>query len=375
MVESILINYKNIFNTMKRIFFYITGFILISFLLVNCKKSDNVGIPPQNVQNITGIAGYGEADFAWTLPSDSSYLYVSISYTDSTGKAVEQKFSRYTTGAAIGGLLPKPYTFTVKTVKDNGAVSSAQTFTVTPNLPAYTIVAQSVSISPDFGAAQINWANVTGKTLGVKIQYQDNTGTTQIYAASTSSALDSSLINKLNATPTNLTITFSDSSGKSSSPVTLSTTPYKEVQFPNSQFSIAGFDSQETSGEPAPNGFATAAIDSNIATYWHTSWSASLPPFPHWIAINLGGPKVVSRVVIYTRQGNKNGMTSFQILGSNDNVNWTLAGTYTFDPTIFTGQSFALSKSARSMKYLKIYATAGKQTYMFLGEVYAYGAG
>jgi len=210
---------------MKRIVFYLFGLLLPCLLLINCKKSDHVGPAPQNVQNLKVVAGYGEVFFSWTTPSDSNFLYVSISYTDGSGKFIEQKFSRHNATASIGGLFTKPYMFMVKTVTSLGAVSTAQSITASPQPPAYIIVAQTISIAPIKAAAKLKWTNTTGKTLGIQIQYIDSTGTTQIIGTSTKKNIDSTIINKLKPVSIKFIVTFSDSSGKRSDPMILTTKP------------------------------------------------------------------------------------------------------------------------------------------------------
>ncbi|WP_298038202.1 family 20 glycosylhydrolase [uncultured Microbacterium sp.] len=51
---------------------------------------------------------------------------------------------------------------------------------------------------------------------------------------------------------------------------------------------ISDVSSEQTTGEPAPNGPAAAAIDGDPATYWHTQWSPSDAPYPHAIVVDLG---------------------------------------------------------------------------------------
>jgi len=113
----------------------------------------------------------------------------------------------------------------VKTVTSLGAVSTAQSITASPQPPAYIIVAQTISIAPIKAAAKLKWTNTTGKTLGIQIQYIDSTGTTQIIGTSTKKNIDSTIINKLKPVSIKFIVTFSDSSGKRSDPMILTTKP------------------------------------------------------------------------------------------------------------------------------------------------------
>lgn len=53
---------------------------------------------------------------------------------------------------------------------------------------------------------------------------------------------------------------------------------------------IASVSSEQTSGEPEPNGPAAAAIDGDPGTYWHSQWSAPEAQYPHSIVVDLGEP-------------------------------------------------------------------------------------
>lgn len=92
---------------------------------------------------------------------------------------------------------------------------------------------------------------------------------------------------------------------------------------------VVDVSSEETSGEPAPNGFATAAIDGDVNTYWHTEWSSGSPNYPHSIVLQ---PKVATENGVtckmsgfeYTaRQGADNGRAEgYEIYVSKDGKTW-----------------------------------------------------
>jgi len=80
-------------------------------------------------------------------------------------------------------------------------------------------------------------------------------------------------------------------------------------------------DSQETTGE---DGRAVNAIDGDVNTIWHTAWSATNPPPPHWLVINLGAATTVGGFRYLPRQaGAVNGtIAGYQFYLSADGVNW-----------------------------------------------------
>ncbi|GAA4892748.1 hypothetical protein GCM10025789_07360 [Tessaracoccus lubricantis] len=47
-------------------------------------------------------------------------------------------------------------------------------------------------------------------------------------------------------------------------------------------------------GLASPNGYVTAAVDGNAATFWHTQWSGTNPMHPHHVVIDLGSEQEVA---------------------------------------------------------------------------------
>ncbi|WP_198675968.1 phosphocholine-specific phospholipase C [Kribbella monticola] len=84
---------------------------------------------------------------------------------------------------------------------------------------------------------------------------------------------------------------------------------------------VRSFDSQETISENAP---ATKAIDTNLATYWHTKWTSPADPFPHEIQLDLGAVRVVTGLTYLPRQdGSPNGrIGSYELYLSTDGTTW-----------------------------------------------------
>ncbi len=346
--------------------------ILVTFLILNACRKTNDTTHPADVQNITATPGYGLATFTWTFPDDSSYLYVSISYPDSTGRIIEQKYSKYSNTAEIEGLSAKPYSFTVTAINLSGIASSPETITVTPKDPVYAIVAPSLAISPGIGSATIKWNNPTGQAVVIKISYLDSTNTAQILSDSSSKAADSVIISSLLNVETSFTITLADPSGAHGADQLLKTTPLLESKIDKSNWSVTA-DSQETDGEGPVDGFATAAIDNDITTYWHTEWENAQPDYPHWLAVDMKQEVVLSRVELTPRQGKTDGFTSFDIDISNDGINWTAYASNLTLVQNHTAQSFAITSNPK-VRYVRIYATAGVSYYANLAELSIYGS-
>jgi hypothetical protein len=120
-------------------------------------------------------------------------------------------------------------------------------------------------------------------------------------------------------------------------------------------------------------GKASATIDGNINTYWHTDYSVVVP-YPHWVLIDMQAEKHIISVDIANRQrtGTPNavGMKKFKIEGSTDGTTFTSLGEFNFAKTN-DFQSFPVS-SENGWRYLKVTAlepqVAGTN-HTFLAEI------
>ena len=119
-------------------------------------------------------------------------------------------------------------------------------------------------------------------------------------------------------------------------------------------------------------GKASATIDGNIATYWHTNY-AVVVPFPHWLLIDMKAAKQIISIDITNRQAtnpNTSGMKTFKLEGSNDGISFTKFGDYNFAITN-SSQSFPTSSEV-AYRYIKITALTPQragQNHTFLAEI------
>lgn len=122
-------------------------------------------------------------------------------------------------------------------------------------------------------------------------------------------------------------------------------------------------------------GKASALLDGNIATYWHTDYSVVVP-YPHWVLIDMKASQHIISVDITNRQAatpNKVGMKKFRIEGSEDGASFSNLGEFTFAITN-DAQSFPVS-SANGYRYLKVTALEPQVSgtnHTFLGEIDVY---
>lgn len=129
--------------------------------------------------------------------------------------------------------------------------------------------------------------------------------------------------------------------------------------------------SQETVAEAAP---AAMLLDGKIATYWHSEYSVTNPPYPHWVSVDMKTAIRLVSVEITARQNNANAMTKFKLEGSTDGTSWSKLG----DNLVFTGatktpQSFPVSSSTE-IRYLKLTALEGPVKNNFIAEIEAFAS-
>jgi len=137
-------------------------------------------------------------------------------------------------------------------------------------------------------------------------------------------------------------------------------------------WTVTDFSSEEPA-EGAPNGLASAAVDGDVGTFWHSAWSASSPEYPHYFVIDMQETVNMSAVECYRRQGNGGGHTEFKIYTSNDGVNFDDQGTFAFDSQIDDGQMYPLG-SLPEARYFKFEATVGPNNFTFLAEIDVYAS-
>jgi len=136
-------------------------------------------------------------------------------------------------------------------------------------------------------------------------------------------------------------------------------------------WTITGFSSEEP-GEGGANGLATALIDNNLSTFWHSQWDSDTPPeYPHWFTIDMGAPVTITAIEVFRRQGNGNGQTKHQFFTSSDGKTWNDFGTFAMNATVNAGQKFK-STSTPTARYIKYVALEGPDFYAFLAELNVY---
>ncbi|MCK3685430.1 DUF4998 domain-containing protein [Maribellus sp. YY47] len=145
---------------------------------------------------------------------------------------------------------------------------------------------------------------------------------------------------------------------------------FEGIKISKSKWEIVEFSTEEPA-EGAPNGLASAAIDDDLGTFWHTQWNGGNPGYPHHFIFDMKDMVKINKIKAFRRQGDGRGQTEFQILTSLDSVNYTLQGTFGYDPAL---DSMTYNIGSLPMaRYVKYVATKGQNFFAFLAELDIYG--
>ncbi len=128
------------------------------------------------------------------------------------------------------------------------------------------------------------------------------------------------------------TATWRDSAGQEGTAsetlrVDPSAFPQRDLYKGHDELEVVSVTSEQTTSEPAPSGFANAAIDDNPSTYWHTQWSPRTDPYPHAIVLKVKPCETVGCSIngleFTQRQNADNGrVRGYEVYVSADGSTW-----------------------------------------------------
>ena len=145
---------------------------------------------------------------------------------------------------------------------------------------------------------------------------------------------------------------------------------FKGEKIEKTNWEIVDFSTEEP-GEGAPNGLASAAIDNDLSTFWHTQWDGASPGYPHFFTVDMKDVVKINKIETFRRPGDNRGQTRFEIHTSLDGVNYTNQGSFEYDPNS-ASQIYQFGKLPMA-RYIKYTATAGSNFFAFLAELDIYG--
>lgn len=157
---------------------------------------------------------------------------------------------------------------------------------------------------------------------------------------------------------------------------TLSVTFFKitvqPVMYDRTGWKIAGFSSEEASGEGPDNGKAVFVLDNKPATFWHSQWLGASPGPPHYLIIDMGEAKTIHGIALTPRQSNNNGKPSALALETSmDNVTWQQAGTFTMENS--KAEQLKVMSTYNQARYFKLIINESyNASYTHLAELKAF---
>jgi hypothetical protein len=281
----------------------------------------------------------------------------------------------------IDNLNEQSYIFKVHTIDNSGNRSVREQVTGSAYGTKYESALYNRALTGIEGGGTvdsliINWGTATERNTGVKLMYNNGAGepvekmvppeddytVIKDWESEGTMSYQSFYIPEVNAIDT-----FATETAETLLPVFIK---FEGVKIDNSNWEIIDFSTEEPA-EGAPNGLASAAIDGDLNTYWHTQWSGGSPGYPHHFTVDLKDLVKINKIECFRRQGDNRGQTEFQIHTSLDGTNFTNQGTFAYDPNS-ASQAYNLS-SLPMARYVKYIATSGPNFFAFLAELDIYG--
>ncbi|WP_086478512.1 DUF4998 domain-containing protein [Arenibacter amylolyticus] len=237
-------------------------------------------------------------------------------------------------------------------------------------IPAIGEILNNLQFTPVLGGVAMNWSNPEGGVLVFTVEYTVD-GVVKTQTVTSSEVDGEAIISGMDEGEQTIHITLADAYGNSFGPMDYTVTPQPAQLLDKSAWTVIDFSSEEPN-EGAPNGVASATIDGNVNSFWHTQWAGGSPGYPHYVTIDMGAEKTIASFETFRRQGDSRGQTKHQFLVSLDGETWTDLGTFNMDPTTNEGQVYAIP-STPTARYFKYVAVEGPNFYAFLGEINVYG--
>jgi len=240
----------------------------------------------------------------------------------------------------------------------------------------------SISSTARVGAAVVKWVLPADTNMRyIQVRYIKNGRVIKTNASTfTDSCLITGLLNKIDYTFEVQSFNKNDVGGAilSAGPVTpirrSIDTSYTFAEIPLTASMLTTF-TQESSEGPKTN-----LADGNISTYWHSAWSGSTAPLPHWIQINFNSEILFGGFKYWMRQGSSTGgrPNQWDVQSSPDGITWTTQWAslpaLAVDPVTAEFQQMVNTPIASKFIKVRILATPENTTYTHLGEFKALGA-
>ena len=249
------------------------------------------------------------------------------------------------------------------------------------NLPTPNSVT-TITTAARVGGAVVKWKLPSDTNMRyIQVRYLKNGRVINTNASTyTDTCLITGLLNKLDYTFEVQSFNRNDVGGDilSAGPVkpirrTIDTT-YTYAEIPLTATMLTTY-TQETTEGPKTN-----LVDGNIATYWHSAWSGTTAPLPHWIQISFANEVLFGGFQYWMRQGGaaSDRPTQWDVQTSTDGTIyttvWTSLPNLVVDPSTAMFQQLVTRPFKTKFVKVRILTNQGGKTYTNLGEFKALGA-
>lgn len=244
-------------------------------------------------------------------------------------------------------------------------------------LPPLMGILESLTVNPVLGGVKVEWKNADQNEINVKVEYIGVDGTTAMVSNFESTDVDGSgVISGMSTSEQTIKVTVSDLLGSSFGPREFTTAPKPAVKIDKSGWTVIDFSSEEPTEAnwgPPIQGSAAAAIDDDLSTFWHSSWSTyGQPPYPHHFTVDMGKDVTIASFESFTRENKTGGHKKVKFEVSTDNVNWTDLGEFDVANDTNDGQISAIPSNPIA-RYFRFTALEGPNYFTYLGEINVYG--
>jgi uncharacterized Fe-S center protein len=171
----------------KVTFAILLPFIIAAFIFTACGKNPDTDksdtIPPIEVTNLFGAPGDGQITLSWRDPGDKDLKEVEVTYSS---KDTTIKIAKGVQTTVVNGLTnDTPYTFTLKTVDENGNKSAGVTSDpYTPVIPPTVYLTTDISSEGLLAIYEaLGRKPATGQKVAVKISTGESTNSNHLRPA------------------------------------------------------------------------------------------------------------------------------------------------------------------------------------------------
>ncbi|WOD44137.1 DUF4998 domain-containing protein [Hwangdonia lutea] len=228
-----------------------------------------------------------------------------------------------------------------------------------------TAILSSFTLEPISGGIIANWENSENALMTFEFKNNDKQGNEVSNTVVSSESMGTYTFSGMTSEEQEIEITVSDIYGNSQS-MTFSVTPLAAAG--KGSWTIVDFSTEEAGGEGPVNGYATAVIDGDVSTFWHSKWTGSGSSYPHHFTFDMGAEKQITGFEIFRRSGRTGAATEHEFWVSNDNVNFTQVATLSADLNSDNGFT-ANTANVVTARYVKYVAASGPNNFTYLAEI------